>query len=585
MTEERNDLEQELSVQEAPAEKKRFSLKGNKKWRRALLIAAIAAAVCGAAWGGLTLARNAQRGDVNVYAVEYFSMTNYWGDSGNTGGQVTTDKLQKVYLSSSQTVSRIAVSEGDTVQKGAVLLAYDSTLTNAQVEKAKIAYDRAEEDLKTAQSELELLKKAKNRELLEAELNGLKKELDDEIAKLDRDAGYDPSAALQPGLAKTMDAGDGNSKGKPIYYYWLSTSPLNDTALKGILTDLKRATPTAETTKIETYLVLVYRDGDKQGGAATSRGLLLTETYVPASAAEGETPAVPASTTLGFQFCDLPEFEDPGRTYDSDKYKELSKKIAQAQELLDASMTKLELAEATTEKAQEIKELETAVKVKKLDWEKKRSELGDGNVYAEFAGTVKVVRDPDEAYNTGEAVVELSGGGGYYITATLSESDLGSVQVGDTVQIDSWMTGTSCEGTIVSIDDYPTNDYSNWGEGSTNVSYYPFKVFVTEDQDLQPNTWVDIQYQKTADTDGDTLYLESLFLRSENGKSYVMVQGADGKLEKRWVQTGRDLWGSYTQIRGGLTVDDYVAFPYGRDVVEGANTRVAEAQELYSSGT
>ena len=37
----------------------------------------------------------------------------------------------------------------------------------------------------------------------------------------------------------------------------------------------------------------------------------------------------------------------------------------------------------------------------------------------------------------------------------------------------------------------------------------------------------------------------------------------------------------YTQIRGGLTVDDYVAFPYGRDVKPGAATVEATADQLY----
>ena len=55
-----------------------------------------------------------------------------------------------------------------------------------------------------------------------------------------------------------------------------------------------------------------------------------------------------------------------------------------------------------------------------------------------------------------------------------------------------------------------------------------------------------------------------------------------GRLEKRWVQTGRNLWGSYTQIRGGLTVDDFVAFPYGRDVVAGAGTTEATPDQLYN---
>ena len=63
-----------------------------------------------------------------------------------------------------------------------------------------------------------------------------------------------------------------------------------------------------------------------------------------------------------------------------------------------------------------------------------------------------------------------------------------------------------------------------------------------------------------------------------------VIEGEDGRLEQRWVQTGRDLWGSYTQIRGGLTIDDYVAFPYGRDVVEGAHTQEATTDQLYNYG-
>ena len=223
------------------------------------------------------------------------------------------------------------------------------------------------------------------------------------------------------------------------------------------------------------------------------------------------------------------------------------------------------------------------MKVAKLDLEKKQSELGDGNVYAEFDGTVKAVRNATEAYNSNEAVVEVSGGGGYYVTGTLSEMDLGSVKIGDTVQISSWRTGVNCEGKIVSIDDYPTQNGSNWGDGNSNVSYYPFKVFVSEDANLQPYDYVEMQYQKSAKADAaNSMYLQSFFLRSENGKSYVMVRDENDKLEKRWVQTGRDLWGSYTQIRGGLTLEDYVAFPYGRDVVEGAHTKEATADQLYS---
>ena len=561
----------------------------SKKLKKGIIAAACVVGVCGAVWGGLTIARNAQRGDVNVYAVNECAMTDYWGDTSNTSGMVTTDKLQKIYISQSQTVKKVWVKEGDSVKKGTALVSYDSTLTQATVERAKIDYDRQTENLEVMKNELELLKKAKNKETLEAEKTKLEAELQAEISRLDGAGGYDPEKAVEPGLVTPMAEGSGNSKDKPIYYYWLTDEPLSDKVLRNLLhgAEINRATPMDKTPTVSTYLVLVSRDKDKMGGMPTSRGLLITETFTPNSTEQPvEGAPISGTVSISFQFCDLPEYIDPERTYDSDKYKELTRKIAQIQELLESSMTQLDLNKAILEKAQAVKEQEVNLKVAKLKLDKKLAELGDGNVYAEFDGTVKTVRDPDEAYNNSEAVVELSGGGGYYVTGTLSEMDLGSVQVGDSVSISSWMTGAACEGTIVSIDDYPTSNGNNWGDGNRNVSYYPFKVFVTEDANLQPNDYVDIQYQKdtSAEESGSSLYLQSMFIRTDNGKSYVMARGEDGRLEQRWVQTGRDLWGSYTQIRGGLTIDDYVAFPYGRDVVEGAHTQEATTDQLYNYG-
>lgn len=558
----------------------------SKKLKKGIIAAACVVGVCGAVWGGLTIARNAQRGDVNVYAVNECAMTDYWGDTSNTSGMVTTDKLQKIYISQSQTVKKVWVKEGDTVKKGTALVSYDSTLTQATVERAKIDYDRQTENLEVMKNELELLKKAKNKETLEAELKKAQDELEKAI-KDDPSSVVDETKIEQPAKITPTDAKnpDGTAK-NPFFILWPLEKPLNDEAAKEILTLLNKPIGEAKP-KVEVYVVLVTRSGDIKGGLLANQwGIRITGQYTAGTAGSEGQPATEAKTEISMVLM-KPEafFSDPEKTY-SETVTKLQRKVEQIQELVDASMTQLEINKAILEKAQAVKEQEVNLKVAKLKLDKKLAELGDGNVYAEFDGTVKAVRDPDEAYNNSEAVVELSGGGGYYVTGTLSEMDLGSVQVGDSVSISSWMTGAACEGTIVSIDDYPTSNGNNWGDGNSNVSYYPFKVFVTEDANLQPNDYVDIQYQKdtSAEESGSSLYLESMFIRTDNGKSYVMARGEDGRLEQRWVQTGRDLWGSYTQIRGGLTVDDYVAFPYGRDVVEGAHTQEATTDQLYNYG-
>ena len=589
---EKLNLREKLHIGEkrTGGEKPRMS----KKLKKAIIIAACAVGVCGAVWGGLTIARNAQRSDVKVYSVNDFCMTDYWGDTSSTSGMVTTDKIQKVFLSSSQTVNKVWVAEGDSVRKGDKLISYDSTLTQASVEQAKIDYDRQDESLTTAKNELEYLKKAKNKETLKQELDKLNAELDALKKKYDEDPDhlYNGDAPVTEGAIKdykktmTVKGADGSDQTVNVLYYsWLSTSRLNDSKVTEILTKLATLRADKDHPSVDTYVVLVQRYEDKVGGYVDNTvGLVITETYTAGD--DTAVPAVPGSRSVSFSVrSDLPEFEDTERKYDDAAIKRLQQKINLANMYLENSMEQKDLAKAIVDKAQEVKEKEVNLRLAKLSLDKKTKELGDGNVYAEFDGTVKAVRNADEAYNNSEAVIELSGGGGYYVTGTLSEMELGCVKVGDTVSISSWMTGAACEGTIVSIDDYPTTSGNSWGDGNRNVSYYPFKVFVEEDASLQANDYVDIQYQKAGTQEqGSSLYLQSWFIRTDNGKSYVMARNEDGRLEQRWVQTGRDLWGSYTQIRGGLTTDDYLAFPYGRDVVEGARTVEAAADELYNDG-
>lgn len=589
---EKLNLREKLHIGEkrTGGEKPRMS----KKLKKGIIIAACAVGVCGAVWGGLTIARNAQRSDVKVYSVNDFCMTDYWGDTSTTSGMVTTDKIQKVFLSSSQTVNKVWVAEGDSVRKGDKLISYDSTLTQASVEQAKIDYDRQDESLTTAKNELEYLKKAKNKETLKQELDKLTAELDALKKKYDEDPDhpYNGDAPVTEGAIKdykktmTVKGADGSDQTVNVLYYsWLSASRLNDSKVTEILTNLGTLRADKDHPSVDTYVVLVQRYEDKVGGYVDNTvGLVITETYTAGD--DTAVPAVPESRSVSFSVrSDLPEFEDTERKYDDAAIKKLQQKINLANMYLENSMEQKDLAKAIVDKAQEVKEKEVNLRLAKLSLDKKIKELGDGNVYAEFDGTVKAVRNADEAYNNSEAVIELSGGGGYYVTGTLSEMELGSVKVGDTVSISSWMTGAACEGTIVSIDDYPTTSGNSWGDGNRNVSYYPFKVFVEEDAGLQANDYVDIQYQNAGTQEqGNSLYLQSWFIRTDNGKSYVMARNEDGRLEQRWVQTGRDLWGSYTQIRGGLTTDDYVAFPYGRDVVEGARTVEAAADELYNDG-
>ena len=80
---------------------------------------------------------------------------------------------------------------------------------------------------------------------------------------------------------------------------------------------------------------------------------------------------------------------------------------------------------------------------------------------------------------------------------------------------------------------------------------------------------------------GESLFLEKAFVISENGSSYVYMRDADGKLKKKKVKLGKTVEGSIVEIKSGLTEENFIAFPYGKEVKEGAKTRKAEIDELY----
>ena len=82
--------------------------------------------------------------------------------------------------------------------------------------------------------------------------------------------------------------------------------------------------------------------------------------------------------------------------------------------------------------------------------------------------------------------------------------------------------------------------------------------------------------------ESDELYLYKAFILEEGSSKYVFKRGDDGKLTKQEIRTGQ-LRGAGCQILDGVTSDDWIAFPYGKKVKEGARCREATVMELYEA--
>ena len=227
-----------------------------------------------------------------------------------------------------------------------------------------------------------------------------------------------------------------------------------------------------------------------------------------------------------------------------------------------------------------IKEQNEKLKMAESEYEIMQRELGDGNVYADIDGKVVSLLTEDEAREQKQPLIKVSGGGGFYIEGSVSELEKEKLKLGQEVTINDWNSGGTYTGEVISIGDFPS-DNDNWnGMGNPTASYYPFKAFVGEEADLQSGSYVSMSYSTASAERG--IYLEKAFVRTDKDGSYIFVRGADGKLEKRNVQVGKVLWGSYYEILSSLGEEDFLAFPYGKNVKQGAPTVESDLSTLYT---
>ena len=583
--------------------------KAPKKLFVTLVILLCAAA---AATGGYYLLKHFTGKEVNVYPVEDLSMNYAWATEAQTDGRVTTDKIQSVYISETQQITEIYVEEGQTVAVGDPILAFDTTLSELELDRQSIKVAQLELDIRDAEDKL-------------AEINTYKVGSPSYNTPT-YDNSYSEDLVI-PNTLPYYQKGVGTAE-DPMVYLWNDGCTYDGafiSSLVALSAELKAAqqpeTPEATAPPVEETAPPAEETvppDEETPPTTTGETDPPEETTPPTEDPEppAEDPDTPTEDTPdGSQEPYDPYIYVVFEVRDSDAVNgtvlrcwemailmnedgtwifQILEPVYEPEEDASASAPEIyvdnsvyysasEIAQMKAETKQKIIDLKLELKMAELEYDRLSYELSNGIVYSTVDGVVKTLRAPETALAENEPVVLVSGGGGYYITAALSEMELASMAVGDTVTIQSWENYTAVDAAITEISEYPdeTGQYWHYSEGNQNVSLYPFTVFVDEDANLREGEWVTITYTPGGeDTEG--FYVEVPFIREENGKNYVFTPGEDGRLEKRFVATGGNLWGSYIKILDGLTTEDYIAFPYGRSVEEGAKTRIAEIDELYS---
>ena len=242
-------------------------------------------------------------------------------------------------------------------------------------------------------------------------------------------------------------------------------------------------------------------------------------------------------------------------------------------------MTREEQAKQIQEKEQKIKDLDLEKRTAQLELKKLDKKVNNGVVKSTVEGTVKTVLDEEEAKLENKPVISVTGKNGCYVIGGIAESSYDKLKEGMTVMVTSWNTGNSYEATITSIGNSPVESMKS--SENPNMSYYAFTAVVEKDADLSSGEGVSISVDGLSGDSGNSIYLEQMFIREDGNRSYVYKKGKHGRLEKQYVEVGKNMYGSI-EIVSGLTMEDEIAFPYGRNVKEGAKTKTVESLYDYN---
>lgn len=247
----------------------------------------------------------------------------------------------------------------------------------------------------------------------------------------------------------------------------------------------------------------------------------------------------------------------------------------------DTSYTSDELAKARREAKDKLRDLELNLRESDIKIEKARKALDKGVITADMNGVVKTAGDPKSPPTDGSAFITVAGSDGLFVRSGIKESKLGTLKEGDVVTVTSWQTGGQYEAEIRSISPYP--DSTGMFDESGTETYFPFTANILDREAvLQNGEWVGVSYKTSGSSaeSGGTMSVMKAFVREEGSKKYVFVRGENNRLRKQYIVTGTLSDEGY-EVLDGLSESDWIAFPYGKNVKEGAKTREASIRELY----
>lgn len=543
--------------------------------------------------------------EIKVYSMEELSQQ-MWGETNSLEGAVSSNVSQEVRLMDKQLVSQVHVQEGQEVKAGDPLLTYDMTLVNIDLEMEKLNKEQLKVKKKGLENELKNLKDEKKN--VAAGNKSYKIEFlsnAEEIKPEEEKPEQQPEEKPEEPKPEEPETPQEQARPSGVYKRLYRDITIDKTEFPNDDAIIENAIPySGKGTKDDPYVyvcqkgVLIQGEFLNQLAGFDASGKRVRDPYycklevrsdnsfdgtlqaamiLDGSAIES---AVEASawfrTRLGKNEWEemLPEENVPQGEVLPELPDGTGNEIPE--EEIVGGYSKEELEKAIKEKEKEIKTTELDIKEADLKIKKVEQELQSETVTSTVDGVVKKVGDSAKGEIDGEPFIIVESSGGVYIKGVVSEALLEKVQPGQLVTGMAYESGTFFEAEVKEVSPYPASGYQSYD--GRELTYYPFTAYIADSTGLKDNEMVSMDLP--ADEGGMSgLFIGKEYIRSKNGEDFVYKEGKNGKLEKQPIRTGQTFYGSIIEVKDGLTMEDHIAFPYGKKVKEGAKVKRASLAE------
>jgi HlyD family secretion protein len=527
-------------------------------------------------WGVMKV--QADKAVVDVYSVSYV-MGQPWGSEETLTGIISTDINQEIKLTDKQVVEEVYVQEGDQVEIGTELMKVDMTLVNIDLELERLSLENLGLRLELANSDLEKLKKevpislsegkALAKDMILTANPSEEGETDETVIPEEVPQEELPQAESQ--ALTTLDynsipyKGDGTTSNPYVFLV------AEGTVIKGEFFNKMKGldvTGVAEVGTPACFFIEIRENNLIEGGLIASwwkRGEALASCN-PSAEWLVSNSSIDFSTDGSNDDLDGIDLDDGGGFWEDGGY------------VIPEGYTKSQLDKMKSEKEAEIRDLELKIKESNLKIEKIERQLEDEVIKSTVKGMVKKVGDPQVGADPdGSPFLVVTSEEGFYIKGQMSELQLESIKTGQIVQGSTWESGSVFQAEIKEISPYPTTGAPNYyGMGNTNVSYYPFIAYIENGNNLKNNENAELAAVDEMDEMSNSFYIATSYIRSEGNKSYVYIADENDRLKKTYITTGKNFQSYLTEVKQGLTMEDRIAFPYGKNVKDGTKVRDSE---------